>query len=139
MKLKDSFFNEETGQSEVVLVDRFGTYIGKARLHPDDKDNASKYAGCRIAEYRAWIKALKSRRRRAKIKLEAIISLEKDIIQVYSDSCESALKRIKFKKIDYEDEIDQINQDIKAIEQAINLYIKYRDRINYKRAKGGTE
>ena len=55
MKFLYSHFNEETGKSIAVLSDKYGKYSGQAKLHPDDKDNASKFAGCRIAYKRALI------------------------------------------------------------------------------------
>ena len=79
MKFLRGRFNKETGVSIVTLSDRYGRYTGVAILHPDDKNNASEYTGCSIAEQRAWIQALQNRRRRTKIKLNTIKNLIKDI------------------------------------------------------------
>ena len=53
MKFLYGYFNQNTGESNVALADRYGTYIGQAKLHPDDKTNASEYMGCGRAQKRA--------------------------------------------------------------------------------------
>ena len=58
MKFLYSYFFPDTGESVAALKNKDGLYIGSAKLHPDDKNTASQFAGCRLAEYRAWIKYL---------------------------------------------------------------------------------
>lgn len=79
MKLKFSQFNEYTGVSKVILENKGKKYEGLAVLHPDDWENASKYAGCRLAERRALIKYYKERKNIAKIKRDGLISAYNDI------------------------------------------------------------
>ena len=79
MKFLYGCFNQETGQSVVAIADKYGRYIGYAKLHPEDKKYASKYTGCAIAEGRAWIKALKNQKRYQKYQLKIIENLSKDI------------------------------------------------------------
>lgn len=66
MHLISSYFNPETGVSTVGIRHKKRTYYGTARLHPEDADKASKYAGCRFAKLRAEIKALKIEHRKEK-------------------------------------------------------------------------
>ena len=49
MKFLYGYFHPDTGESKVALANKSGTYIGRAKLHPNDLKYASKYAGCRIA------------------------------------------------------------------------------------------
>ena len=72
MHLLSSYFNPETGKSIVEVKHKKKIYHGVARLHPDDMDKASKYTGCRYAELRAEIKALKEEHKKEKIICEEI-------------------------------------------------------------------
>ena len=56
-------YNEETGVSTVMIDTDLGAFYGKAKLHDEDKDYASKYTGCRYAETRATIKYLKMKQK----------------------------------------------------------------------------
>jgi hypothetical protein len=49
----------DNGHSLVIMEHLHGLFEGFARLHPDDANHASEYAGCAYAETRATIKALK--------------------------------------------------------------------------------
>ncbi len=70
MKFISSTFNKETGISIVVMEHLGIQFEGIARLHPDDANSASEFAGCAFAEARATIKALKYERKVAKEKAE---------------------------------------------------------------------
>lgn len=82
MKLKRSKFNEYNGVSVVMLENHGKTYTGEAILHPDDWEHMSKYAGCRIAEKRAYIKYWQEKRHEARLKRDALISFYKDLSNV---------------------------------------------------------
>ena len=130
MRFSHGDFNKETGISTVTLFDKYGIYTGLAILHPDDKDNPSEFMGCSIAEQRAWIKALQNRRRRIKIKLDAIKNLIKDIEINYHDPIDPKLKRRFYLKIkDYNNEITYIEESIKQIKNEIKQRIDVRDKI----------
>ena len=136
MKFLYGYFNEDTKESVVSLADKYGVYTGYAKLHPNDEQNASEYMGCEIAEQRAWIKALQNRRRRAKIKLNTIKDLMKDIDLNYKDFIDLKLKRRFSLKIrDYTNEIQNINNEIKEIQQDIKKRIEIRDQILRKKDK----
>lgn len=72
MKFISSTFNKETGISIVVMEHMGVQFEGRAKLHPDDANRASEFAGCAFAETRATIKALKHERKMAKEKAEQI-------------------------------------------------------------------
>lgn len=61
--LIEADYNEETGVSTVMIDTDLGAFYGKAKLHDEDKDYASKYTGCRYAETRATIKYLKMKQK----------------------------------------------------------------------------
>lgn len=57
MKFLDSYTFKDKGFSAVYVTHRGKNYEGTAKCHPDD--NWSEFTGCRYAEQRAEIKALK--------------------------------------------------------------------------------
>lgn len=112
----------------VTLANRYGTYVGTSQVHPDDKEFASEYAGGRLAEHRAWIKALQSDRRRIKTQYRATLSLYKDIL----NNCDCPIEvqhrfDVFLKK--YQKDLKEIEEDINAINKCIKEDIKIRDKI----------
>ena len=134
MKLLYSYFYPQTGESISVLSNKDGTYTGSAKLHPDDQKVASQYAGCRLAEYRAWIKYLKSERRNNKIKLNTVKQLNKEISLYCPDVDQKIQRRINLKIRDYYNNIQKINNEIQQLQTRIKKDIETRDLI-LKRAK----
>lgn len=57
-KIIKSDYNKETGISYVQISTKYGVFEGISKLHPDDKDIASEFEGCRYAEIRAVLKFL---------------------------------------------------------------------------------
>lgn len=128
MKFLYGYFDQNTGKSVVLLADRYGKYIGQAKLHPDDKNHASQYMGCALAQQRAWIKGLKKRGSRIKIKINTIKSIIKDIELNIEDNKE-IIKRLNIQLKNYNNQINDINNQIKEIEQNIKKRIQIREKI----------
>lgn len=134
MKLISANFNPGTGESIVKIGNKYGTFTGKARLHPDDKNHSSNYAGCRLAEYRAQIKFLQTLLPRKKAMLKAVENLKKDIeinCYLYRD----IEKRINLAIRDYSNDIAAITDEIHEIKELINKDIKTRDTIKATKVK----
>lgn len=131
MKLEKSIFNEYTGESIVVLENKGKKYQGHAILHPEDFENASKYAGCRIAEKRALIKYYKEKRDEAKIKLKAIQSLKSDLSFAIAKEKISpeVWKRICIHEQYWSDAYTDYKQFISASRKQIEKEIKIRERL----------
>lgn len=125
MKFINGNYNSTTGRSIVVLMDKQGNkYVGSAKLHPDDRDKESKYVGCDLAEKRALIQALKSKRSRIKIKLETIYNLIDDLCYNIPDKLPYDInKRLYFKVKDYTKQIVQIDETIEEIRNEIKKRI----------------
>ena len=70
MKFIESVFDVRTGISAVSLQHLGKKFVGWAKVHPDDKEIASEFAGCGYAEARARIKAMKYERNKAKEEAE---------------------------------------------------------------------
>lgn len=127
MKLLYSYFFPTTGESTVALANRDGVYIGSAKLHPDDKNTASQFAGCRLAEYRAWLKYLHKERTRNKIQLKTIKNLNKDIQLNCSSIDPKIQRRINLKIRDYNNKIQELTDNIKELQNKIKKDIEIRD------------
>ena len=69
MKFVDGYTLKD-GTSIVVIEHKGELFTGNAKLHPEDKDKMSEFTGCRYAEIRATIKALKYERNILKAEAE---------------------------------------------------------------------
>lgn len=128
MKFLYGYFDQETGKSQVGLADKYGKYVGYAYLHPDDKNNASKFMGCRLAQQRAWIKGLQTRRRIFKIKIQTIIEVYKDL-QKNCDISGEITQRFYYRIKCYDNEIKELEQQIQDIKDDIKKRIQIREKI----------
>ena len=108
-KIINSFIDEETGISRIVIKNKYGEFCGFAFCNEKDKPTFSKYVGARYAEIKANMEFYKFRIKQEKIKLKAIKDLEKDIKHNISslDSPEqkAIMRRINLAKRDYTDRI----------------------------------
>lgn len=66
MKFIASYYNKETGKATVIIQHLSKKFVGEAFLNPEEKEKGSEFAGCKYAEIRATIKALKYERKIAK-------------------------------------------------------------------------
>lgn len=124
MKMIYNNFDPITNVTTVTLADKYGTYTGIAKLHPDDINNS--IAGPRIAEERARIKFYKARLRREKIRLQTLISFKKEYHQDFS------LKEFNFLEIRINRSlrlIKNLNETISIHEDALKEYFKAREKI----------
>ena len=132
MKFLYGYFNQNTGKSVVALADKYGRYIGQAKLHPDDKNNASQYMGCALAQQRAWIKGLQTRRRIIKIKIQKINEIYKDLCENCQIAELNIQQKLYYKLKAYNDEIKELDQQIQEIKDDIKKRIQMRDKITKK-------
>ena len=124
MKMIYNNFDPLTNITTVTLADKYGTYTGIAKLHPDDINNS--IAGFRIAEERARIKFYKARLKREKIRLQTLISFKKEYYQDFS------LKEFNFLEIRINRSLKLIkdfNKIISTHEDALKEYFKAREKI----------
>lgn len=124
MHLISSYFNEETGKSIVEVKHKKKIYKGTAKLHPEDVDKASKYAGCRFAEIRAEIKALKTEHRKEKAACEEIRKFVKacaqyKIFDETSPTAKAMYRQLHRRIKRVNDLADLINQKLQGLETAI--------------------
>ena len=70
MKFLNGAFDRVSGFSIVTLQHLDKNFTGFAKVHPDDENTATEFAGCTYAESRAYIKAMKYERNKAKEEAE---------------------------------------------------------------------
>lgn len=128
MKLIYHYYLPDTGETKIVLADRYGQYVGTSKAHPDDLETASEFAGARLAERRAWIKALKSDIRRFKTKRKALLSFAEDLYNLYPvpDDISKCLN-IHLNK--YDADIQEAETAIQTLQDMEKRDIKMRDEI----------
>ena len=125
MKFIESSYNEHSGISTVIMQHLGEKFKGIARLHPDDKENASNYAGCEYAEIRAKIKALKYERAIAKNKSDMAIDFIKSIegytkFDKNSDSAKVMYRQLNQRIKRVNDLTDEINSLMDELDKKIH-------------------
>ena len=114
-KLIYSNYDPETGISIVRIQTPHGTFKGKARVHPNDINIASHYAGCKYAEIRAYIRYYKFL---AKLKQSAIEEIKK-LYNKFYDSFDTPNKILYWTK-------DVINDLTKEKEEYLATAAEYQ-------------
>lgn len=80
-KIIDSGYNEKTGVSYVIIQSPKGIFLGYSHLHDEDKQWASKYAGCQYAESKAVIKMITAEIKEKKLLCDTFDSFYKELNQ----------------------------------------------------------
>ena len=126
MKLIESIFNDSTGVSFCTVKYKNNFYTGISKLHPEDEDAglASKYTGCRYAEMRAEIKALKDEYKRERAICEECRKFVKACTQYKNFDTESPTAKAMFRQLNCRIKkvnalADKINEKINALDIAI--------------------
>lgn len=125
MKFILSNYDSAWGEAHVIMQHLGVKFSGFANVHPDDKINASEYAGCTLAELRATLAALKYERRIAKNKSDEAIDFvkacegyakfdpESDTAKVMYRQLNRRIKRVN----DLTDQINNLLEEIKVFAQ----------------------
>ena len=130
MKTIASDYNEETGLSIVTISTDLGMFTGTAKLHPEDAEIASHFAGCRYAEMRAGIKYMKAKARETKQVLDSLTKIYKNLKQM--NSFDKNFKGVKlFEKEIYllEDEVETFKNNAKTLKERLDKAINTRPDI----------
>lgn len=121
-KVYYSNYNPDTGISIVKINTPYGMIEGTAKLHPDDKEVSSKYAGCKYAEMRAWIKYFKMVRRSKNDTL-------KELEHIKNSCKDHNAKWILNKRIEeIVEEIKTLSARIQYTEEDLKKSIEIRDK-----------
>ncbi len=125
-----SDYNEETGVSMVKIATDIGVFEGYASLHPEDKEIASKFAGCRYAGMRAGIKYMKAKAIIARHTLEHLNKIYKNLKQMKSFNKEyKGVKILKKEIYLLEDEVETFKTNVKTLQERLDKAINTRPDI----------
>lgn len=117
MKFISSAYDPSSGVSKVTMQHLGVKFDGWARVHPQESEKASEYAGCYYAELRATIKALKYERQLAKNKADQALDFVKSCECYAKFNKDSATSKAMYR---------QLNQRIKRVndlaDKINNLY-----------------
>lgn len=132
-KMLCSSYNPETGESLVVIRNRYGDFFGSAQLHPEDKPFESQFAGCHYAEMRAHISCTKHRIIEAKAQIKAIENLEKTLMgkRDYNPKSMEA-KLIRKRKFELKAEHKKLKELLANIKKGLKESMTARDEFNKK-------
>lgn len=140
-KVKIANYDKESGVSIVTLTTDLGEFTGVSRLHEDDRENASSFFGCEIAEMRALIAYSKRQKMITSQQYKAIKDMYKNLEQMKAFNKESVeARKIRRKLYELSEEWHQWKDNIKSLEANIAAKCVARETMmqNIKK-KGKTE
>ena len=123
-----SNYDETTGISKTVILTDLGSFEGFAKLHPDDKDNASRFAGCRYAEERALIKYAKMKIKVINNQLEVLKNISNELRNKKFYKENNGTKLLEKNIYILEDDKEYFKNVIKSLSQKIIDDIAERDK-----------
>lgn len=131
MKLHYSMADESEGESFVIIEHKGHLYHGSAYCHPDD--DWSKFTGCRYAEERAIIKALKREYQEKKAKCEECRKFVVAIQQYTKFNAEDPTAKAMFRQLNCRiKEVNKLADEISARELALKVAISQQDAFKKK-------
>ena len=120
-KIIYSHLDKKSGESAVIIQNKYGKFYGYAQCAPEDMENYSQFAGERYATLRAYKSFAKFRLKQEKIKLKTIENLIKDIKHDPRpfDVLSPAVKKILLKLRDYKQSVEDWENIYNFYEQEI--------------------
>ncbi len=117
----------ETGESEVVIENKRGMFVGQAQCHPEE-EAPSDYAGCRYAEARAHIAATQYEKKILNYKIEELENFEKILksLKDYNPHCLEA-RRLRRRIHELKSTRKQLIENMQAMKAAITRAMDERD------------
>lgn len=134
---REYFYDPATGGACCILTHKGLKFSGTAICHKDDMDFASERTGLYIAETRANIRYLKSK----KPELRAAITALQHAVNCMRDSKDFNPKAKEFQIVyrllyDKKSELDSLNSRIKMEKEYLEDYMKNKDIVHNKMRKG---
>lgn len=143
-QLVESDYNKLTGKSFVKIKYKGKYYVGIAKLHPDDADKASKFAGCRFAEQRAIIKALKAELKQKRTACDECRKFVNAVTNYANFDPETPTAKAMFRQLnrrikEVNNIIDEINATQEGLEKSIRQHTVVVNAIQTKKANQDKE
>ena len=79
IKMIYSNFDENTGISEVTIMTDIGEFKGTSKLHEEDRNISSHFAGCRYAEMKAIIKYMKQKIKNIQMQIKGLEDFQSNL------------------------------------------------------------
>ena len=117
-KLVKSNYDKEDGISFVEIQTDYGNFCDYSFLSPDDKDVASSFLGCELAEYRATIQYFEKCLTRVNIQINCL----EDLKLRFNQEEPVLEKRLK----QYKDYKKEIIDNIASLKEVINNKLENR-------------
>lgn len=132
MRLIDAKYDEISGESYAVVEHRGKQYVGMAWLHTEE-EYSSKFTGCRYAEIRAEIKALKDERRELIAACEECRKFVKACSQYKNWDKKSLVAKVVYKQLNKRiKEVNKLTDKINNLNWDLNIAIKQQDMVHNK-------
>ena len=143
-KFIESDFDVDTLVSQVTIEMNKERYTATTKVHKDDMDKISKYCGCRFAEAKAEIKALKAELRKEKAKCEEVRKFVRAVSCYKNFDPESAPAKAVFRQLNIRikkvnELVDYINEKQREYSTMINQRDIVTRAIDRKKEKGAKE
>lgn len=130
IKFVDSSYDSDIGYSWVKVRVGNKIFIGESLLSEEDKNKESKYAGCRFAELKAELKALKYLRRRKKEECEYYRKFVKSLGCYKNFDKNSPTAKCVYKQLNKRiKEVNQLTDAVNAKREEFLIAINQRDLI----------
>lgn len=138
MKLIDAYYSEYLKKSYATIEHSInGTkkqFEGVSKVHPEE-EHASKFTGCRYAEMRAQIKALKAERTDLIIKCEECRKFVKACSQCKNWDKDSPIAKVVYRQLNQRiKQINKITDEINQLQWDLNIAIRQQDTVGKKLA-----
>ena len=131
MRFLDSGTVKETGYSTVVIEQKGNKSVGQAKCHPDD--TFSEFTGCRYAQERAEIKALKNEWKQKKHDCDECRKYLIAVSQYAGFDKESSTAKAMFRQLNRRiKEVNKLAENISQKQFNLQIAIRQQDGFNSK-------
>ena len=131
MRFLDSGTVKETGYSTVIIKHKGNEYVGQAKCHPDD--TFSEFTGCRYAQERAEINALKDEWKQKKHDCDECRKYLIAVSQYAGFDKESSTAKAMFRQLNRRiREVNKLAEIISKKQFNLQVAIKQQDSFNSK-------
>ena len=131
MRFLDSSTVKETGYSTVIIKHKGNEYVGQAKCHPDD--TFSEFTGCRYAQERAEINALKDEWKQKKHDCDECRKYLIAVSQYAGFDKESSTAKAMFRQLNRRiKEVNKLAEIISKKQFNLQVAIKQQDSFNSK-------
>jgi hypothetical protein len=130
MKFISSSYDPEKGTSSVVMQHLGKKFEGTAKIHPDEFERKSEFAGCNYAEIRATIKALKYERQIAKNKSDEALDFVKSCEGYSKFDKDSPSAKAMYRQLNQRiKRVNDLADEINDLYRLLDVSIRRRDII----------